>query len=203
MERAEGLEGSAELTPTRGQLYGPDEGVEIDGRDFVARSQESFDGRGDPHQFRIMISPEDGAELARVNGDGTPNLKDTTRALMAQMEEDLGTRLDWVAVDHFDTAHPHTHIIARGITHDGKGLNIAGEYISRGIRGRLEEELTRELGWKSELQIQQEMKREMSAMRVTIADRHIADSMDKLTNTIDLRAGASAATFPANLSVVI
>ena len=153
VERAEGLEGSAELTPTRGQLYGPDDGVEIDGRDFVARSQKSFDGRGDPHQFRIMISPEDGAELARVNGDGTPNLKDTTRALMAQMEDDLGTRLDWVAVDHFDTAHPHTHIIARGVTHDGKGLNIAGEYISRGIRGRLEEELTRELGWKSELAI--------------------------------------------------
>jgi len=106
VERAEGLDGSAELTPSRGQLYGPDEGVEIEGRDFVARSQESFDGRGDPHQFRIMISPEDGAELARVNGDGTPNLKDTTRALMAQIEEDLGTRLDWVAVDHFDTPRP-------------------------------------------------------------------------------------------------
>ena len=201
VERAEGLDGSAELTPTRGQLYGPDEGVEIDGRDFVARSQESFDGRGDPHQFRIMISPEDGAELARVNGDGTPNMKETTRALMAQMEEDLGTRLDWVAVDHFDTAHPHTHIIARGVTHDGKGLNIAGEYISRGIRGRLEEELTRELGWKSELAIQQEMKRDMTAMRVTTADRHIMGGMDKLTNTIDLRAGASAATFPARSSM--
>jgi len=72
-----------------------------------------------------MISPEDGAEQARVNGDGTPNLKETTRALITQMEEDLGTRLDWVAVDHFDTAHPHTHIIARGVTHEGKGLNIA------------------------------------------------------------------------------
>jgi len=64
VERAEGLEGSAELTPTRGQLYGPEDGVEIDGRDFIERSQESLDGRGDPHQFRIMISPEDGAELA-------------------------------------------------------------------------------------------------------------------------------------------
>ena len=201
VERAEGLEGSAELTPTRGQLYGPEDGVEIDGRDFVARSQESFDGRGDPHQFRIMISPEDGAELARVNGDGTPNLKDTTRALMAQMEEDLGTRLDWVAVDHFDTAHPHTHIIARGVTHDGKGLNIAGEYISRGIRGRLEEELTRELGWKSELEIQREMKREVRAMRVTTADKHIINGLDKLNNTIDLRAGSAASTFPSNSSM--
>ncbi|MEP3655657.1 MAG: DUF3363 domain-containing protein [Litorimonas sp.] len=199
VERAEGLEGptksNGELTPTRGQLYGPDEGVEIDGRDFVARSQESFDGRGDPHQFRIMISPEDGAELARVNGDGTPNLKDTTRALMAQMEEDLGTRLDWVAVDHFDTAHPHTHIIARGVTHDGKGLNIAGEYISRGIRGRLEEELTRELGWKSELAIQQEMKRKMTAMKVTTLDHEIARGVNPITNVIDLRAGSAASTF--------
>ena len=201
VERAEGLDGSAELTPTRGQLYGPEEGVEVDGRDFVARSQQSFDGRGDPHQFRIMISPEDGAELARVNSDGTPNLKETTRALMAQMEEDLGTRLDWVAVDHFDTAHPHTHIIARGITHDGKGLNIAGEYISRGIRGRLEEELTRELGWKSELEIQREMKREVGAMRVTTADRHIADGIDKQTNVIDLRAGSAASTFGRHSSM--
>jgi len=117
------------------------------------------------------------------------------------MEEDLGTRLDWVAVDHFDTAHPHTHIIARGVTHDGKGLNIAGEYISRGIRGRLEEELTRELGWKSEIEIQQEMKREVSAKRVTKADRHIANGMDKLNNTIDLRAGSVASTFPANSSM--
>jgi len=201
LERAEGLDGSAELSPTRGQLYGPEDGVEIDGKDFIERSQESFDGRGDPHQFRIMISPEDGAELARVNGDGTPNLKETTRALMTQMEEDLGTRLDWVAVDHFDTAHPHTHIIARGVTHDGKGLNIAGEYISRGIRGRLEEEITRELGWKSELAIQQEMKREVDAMRVTTTDRHIAGSLDKLNNTIDLRAGSAASTFPADPSM--
>jgi len=75
------------------------------------------------------------------------------------------------------------------VTHDGKGLNIAGDYISRGIRGRLEEELTRELGWKSELAIQQGMKREVDAMRVTTADRHIEKGMEKLNNTIDLRAG--------------
>ena len=201
VERTEGLEGSAELTPTRGHLYGPEEGVEVDGRDFVARSQESFDGRGDPHQFRIMISPEDGAELARVNGGGTPNLKDTSRALMAQMEQDLGTRLDWVAVDHFDTAHPHTHIIARGVTHDGKGLNIAGEYISRGIRGRLEEEITRDLGWKAEREIKQEIKRDMNAMKITPIDHEVARVIDRSTNIIDLRAGSAASTFPESSSM--
>ncbi len=196
VERVEGLDGSSELTPTHGQLYGPDDDVEVNGQDFIERTQDSFDGRGDPHQFRIMISPEDGAELARVNGDGTPNLKETTRALMAQMEKDLGTRLDWVAVDHFDTAHPHTHIIARGVTHDGKGLNIAGEYISRGIRGRLEEEITRELGWKAEREILQEIKRDMTAMKVTAIDNEIARGINPKTNVIDLRAGSAASTFP-------
>jgi type IV secretory pathway VirD2 relaxase len=46
---------------------------------------------------------------------------------MKQMEADLGTRLDWIAVDHHNTGRPHTHIIVRGVTDDGKTLNIAGD----------------------------------------------------------------------------
>ena len=65
----------------------------------------------------------------------------------------------------------------------------------------MEEELTRELGWKSELEIQQEMKRDVDAMRITTADRHIESGMEKLNNTIDLRAGSAASTFPANSSM--
>ena len=61
---------------------------------------------GDRHQFRFIVSAEDGSEY--------PDLKPFTRRLMAQMEADLGTRLDWVAVDHFNTAHPHTHIMLAG-----------------------------------------------------------------------------------------
>jgi len=45
------------------------------------------------------------------------------------------------------------------------------------------------------------MNREVGAMRVTTADRHIANGMDKLNNTIDLRAGSAASTFPANSSM--
>jgi len=70
------------------------------------------------------VSPEDAAEL----GD----LKSYTRDLMHQMERDLQTRLEWVAVDHFDTEHPHTHIVLRGVADDGKDLIIARDYISHG-----------------------------------------------------------------------
>ena len=69
------------------------------------------------------------------------------------------------------------------------------------IRDRLEEELTRELGWKSELEIQQEMKRDVDAMRITTADRHIESGMEKLNNTIDLRAGSAASTFGRHSSM--
>jgi len=73
----------------------------------------SFRERGidDRHQFRLIVAPKDGVEI----GD----LRRFTRELMDQMEQDLETRLDWVAVDHHNTGHPHTHIVIRGMTDDG------------------------------------------------------------------------------------
>src|SRR6202521_638506 len=98
----------------KGQVYSAKRDVE-DGRSFLER------GREDRHQFRFIVSAEDGVELS--------DPRETTRDLMKQMEADLGTKLDWIAVDHHNTGHPHTHIIVRGITDDGRSLNIAGDYI--------------------------------------------------------------------------
>ena len=77
----------------KGQVYSAERDVE-DGRAFLER------GRNDRHQFRFIVSAEDGADLA--------DLRETTRHLMQQMEADLGTKLDWIAVDHHNTGHPHT-----------------------------------------------------------------------------------------------
>lgn len=56
---------------------------------------------------------------------------------MKQMETDLGTTLDWIAVDQHNTGHLHTHIVMRGVTDDGKTLNIAADYIAHEkARGR-------------------------------------------------------------------
>jgi type IV secretory pathway VirD2 relaxase len=55
--------------------------------------------------FRLIISPEDDAELG--------SLRDFTRRLMVQIERDLETTLDWVAIDHYNTGHPYTHIVIR------------------------------------------------------------------------------------------
>ena len=47
-----------------------------------------------------------------------------TRRLMGRLEQDLGTRLEWIAVDHWDTDDPHTHIVIRGRDESGRDLVI-------------------------------------------------------------------------------
>lgn len=159
----------------RGALYSSF-GDDVDAKAFLKR------GEKDRHQFRFIVSPEDGAEL----GD----LRPFTRGLMRDMERDLGTRLDWVAVDHYDTGHPHAHIVVRGVTDDGKTLNIAGDYIAHGVRARASERLTLELGHQSEWEVVRALGREATADRYTRLDREL----HRLAETspehlIDLRPG--------------
>jgi type IV secretory pathway VirD2 relaxase len=60
----------------------------------------------DRHHFRFIVSPEDAGEMS--------DLKAFSRDLVRQMESDLGTKLDWVAVDHWNTDNPHVHLLVTG-----------------------------------------------------------------------------------------
>jgi type IV secretory pathway VirD2 relaxase len=86
---------------------------------------------------------------------------------MMQMEADLGTKIDWIAVDHHNTGYPHTHILVRGITDDGRTLNIAGDYIAHGIRERASEIVTLKLGRQTEQDVTLSLEREVDADRFT------------------------------------
>ncbi|UWU66134.1 relaxase/mobilization nuclease RlxS [Bradyrhizobium sp. NC92] len=130
-----------------------------DGKSFTERSA------GDRHQFRFIVAPEDSAELA--------DLKPFVRDLMRQMEQDLGTRLDWVAADHFNTGHPHTHIVLRGKDGEGNDLVIARDYIAHGFRSRAAELITRELGPETEIEVARKLQQEITAERLTRLDRSI------------------------------
>ena len=155
----------------KGQVYSAERDVE-DGQAFVER------GREDRHQFRFIVSAEDGAGLA--------DPRETTRQVMKQMEADLETKLDWVAVDHHNTGHPHTHILLRGVTGDGKTLNIAGDYIAHGIRERASEVVTLELGRQSEQEVARSLEREVDADRFTRLDRSLLEAQ-KSREFSDLR----------------
>lgn len=139
-----------------GHAYGPTTD-EADTKAF----EES--GREDRHQFRFIVSPEDAEQL--------DDLRTYTRHLMARMEADLGTRLEWVAVDHWNTDNPHTHVVLRGKDDTGKDLIISRDYIAEGMRRRASELATEWLGPRTELEMQRVMQREVEQERWTGLDR--------------------------------
>jgi type IV secretory pathway VirD2 relaxase len=166
------------------------DGVTRDGDDarmFDATSdaadEEAFAERtaDDRHHFRFIISPEDATELA--------DLRSFTRELMQDVERDLGTRLDWVAVDHWNTDNPHVHVLIRGRADDGQDLVISRDYISRGFRDRAAERVTVELGPRSEHEIRTTLEKELEAERWTSLDRALRDVADDGGGIADLRPG--------------
>jgi type IV secretory pathway VirD2 relaxase len=163
------------------------EGVTRDGQPtymFDAESDRADDRafaercKDDRHHFRIIVSPEDAAELT--------DLREYTRDLVRQMESDLGTRLEWVAVDHWNTDNPHVHLLVRGVTEQGIDLVMARDYISHGLRSRAEELAFAELGPKPEHEVQRALDRDVTAERLTGLDTEIARAADEL-GVIDLR----------------
>jgi type IV secretory pathway VirD2 relaxase len=114
------------------------------------------------------------------------NLRAFTRDLARQMEADLGTSLDWVAVDHWNTDNPHVHLLVRGVAADGADLVISRDYISRGLRSRAEELVGIELGPKPESEIRPALAREVQAERWTKLDQQIRFAANE-TGYIDLR----------------
>jgi type IV secretory pathway VirD2 relaxase len=144
----------------------------VDDRDFSGRCH------GDRHHFRFIISPEDAADMT--------DLRAFTRDLARQMEADLGTSLDWVAVDHWNTDNPHVHLLVRGVAADGADLVISRDYISRGLRSRAEELVGIELGPRPKHEIRPALAREVQAERWTKLDQQIRFAA-KETGYIDLR----------------
>ncbi len=142
----------------RGKLYSA-ELDQADGKAFVER------GSGDRHQFRFIVAPEDGSEYE--------DLKPLVRRLMEQAGRDLDTRLDWVAIDHFNTGHPHSHVLVRGTDELGKDLVIAREYLTHGLRERAVDLVNLDLGPRSEREIAIANAREVEQERFTGLDRRI------------------------------
>jgi len=147
-------------------------GDNADDRGFTERCKD------DRHHFRVIVSPEDAADLT--------DLREYTRDLVRQMEADLGTRLDWVAVDHWNTDNPHVHLLVRGVTDTGADLVISRDYISHNLRSRAQDLAFAELGPKPEHEVQRALDREVTAERWTRLDSEIQRTADEL-GVIDLR----------------
>lgn len=145
---------------SRGVLYGADSAVAADD----ARHQMLQPHPDEEHQFRFTVSPEDAHEL---------DLTAFVRELMARVERDVGQPLQWSAANHYNTAHPHAHVVVRGVDRNGKRVRFEPQYIKSGFRERAQGLATEWLGPRTELDQKRQYEREVDQHRWTQLDRSI------------------------------
>ncbi|MDQ6676148.1 MAG: hypothetical protein M3Z09_02495 [Acidobacteriota bacterium] len=130
-----------------------------------AKVLDQWQSEGDPRMWKLIVSPEFGERV---------DLDRLTRDLIGRMEKALGTKLEWVAVTHFNTEHPHVHIALRGIRDDKSALELPRDYVRHGIRAIAEDLCTRQLGHRNHLDAVASERREIQERRFTSLDRAIS-----------------------------
>jgi type IV secretory pathway VirD2 relaxase len=137
-------------------LYGPD--------GPVPRARFEQPRVGESHQFRFIVSPEDGSAL---------DLEKYVRELMQRVERELGRSLEWAAANHYDSDHPHAHVVVRGVDLHGRRVLMSRQYISHGMRETAQELANEFLGPRLESEIQRTREKEVIQERLTSLDREL------------------------------
>ena len=135
----------------------------------VARTLGAWQETGDRLLWKAIVSPEQAARL---------DLRAHARGLVAAMERDLGTRLEWVGIDHHNTDHPHLHLLIRGRDDRGRPLALDAQYVQRGIRLRSEDLATRSLGLRTDRHIAARREQAVGRAQFTDLDRAILARAD-------------------------
>ncbi len=130
----------------------------------ISKQLQAWQAKKDELLWKIILSPEFGDRV---------DLQRLTRDVMNRMEEDLGGPLEWVAVVHRNTEHPHVHVSLRGVNSSGNTLRLNRDYVKRGVREVAESLCTRQLGFQTSLDASEAARREVNENRFTSLDRVI------------------------------
>jgi type IV secretory pathway VirD2 relaxase len=118
--------------------------------------------RNDQLVWSFIVSPEDAERI---------DLRRHVRDFVAGMERDLGTELEWAAIDHHNTGDEHVHLLIRGVRDNGRTLTLDREYIREGLRELSRELLERELGPRTEQEYLRARERGIEREQWTEIDR--------------------------------
>jgi type IV secretory pathway VirD2 relaxase len=130
----------------------------------IAARLEAWQKANDERFWKVIVSPEFGDRV---------DLKRLACDLMSRMEKDLGSPLEWVAVAHYNTEHPHVHLALRGVGAEAQPIRLNRDYVKKGIRDNAEDLCTRQIGYRSELDAAVAQRREVYQQRFTSIDRII------------------------------
>jgi type IV secretory pathway VirD2 relaxase len=135
----------------------------------IATRLDDWQQASDERMWKLIVSPEFGDRV---------DLKRLTRDLMSEMQTDLAMPLEWIAVAHYNTEHPHVHIALRGVGAEGRPVRLSRDYIRGGIREVAQNLCTRQLGYRTEFDADDGQRREVHQHRYTSLDRIIQRDAD-------------------------
>jgi type IV secretory pathway VirD2 relaxase len=125
--------------------------------------------------FRIFLSPQNtGVDLTAI-----------TKSFVKRLELDTGYKVYWEAANHYNTAHPHAHLIINGRDKNGKDVEFSRDFVKSFMRENARNICTAMVGSRSMREIALEKEAELTANRKIAFDERIKERMNG-TLSVDL-----------------
>jgi len=110
--------------------------------------------------FRIFLSPQ---------SDKT-DLTDLANRFVKKLELQTGYKLFWVGANHYNTAHPHAHLLINGVDQNGKEVNFPRDVVKTFMRESARDICTSQIGSRSREELDLEKEKNLTASRYTRLD---------------------------------
>jgi len=115
--------------------------------------------------FRIFLSPQ----------SDKINLKDLAEKFIKKLEQQTGYTLYWQAANHYNTAHPHAHLLINGVDKNGKEVEIPRDVVKTFMREYARDICTSQIGHRTAAELAIEKEKELEAQRFTKLDQTIKE----------------------------
>jgi hypothetical protein len=115
--------------------------------------------------YRIFLSPQ----------SDKIDLHAMTEKFVLKLEAATGYKLYWQAANHYNTAHPHAHILINGKAQNGKKIDISPDIVKTFMREYARDICTAQIGNRTGAEIALEKERELEAQRHIRLDDRIKD----------------------------
>jgi hypothetical protein len=136
---------------SRAKLYGTD----------IEEYRENMAERN----FRIFLSPQsDKVDLSAL-----------TERFVKKLEASTGYKLYWQAANHYNTAHPHAHLLINGKDKNGKEVEFPRDVVRTFMREYARDICTSQMGVRTRKDLELEKEQELTAGRFTPLDKRIKE----------------------------
>jgi len=115
--------------------------------------------------FRIFLSPQ----------SDKADLKDLAERFIAKLEKQTGYQLYWQRACHYDTAHPHAHLLINGVDKKGREIKFPKDVVKTFMRETARDLCTLQLGNRTQQDIDREKEQELYVPRLIRLDKRIQE----------------------------